>query len=1105
VNNGELRKVVWKFDNLHHTQGLPFQARLYVMLNSLTERANMSWSESGGKRDGIDPGGSDSGERRYATVLFADLVGFTAFSEHHGEEAAYSLMRRLLDVMTDAVRRHGGTVKSFTGDGLMALFGVPIAFEDAAMRACRASLDIQNRVALDAPDIEAKFGLRPQMRIALNTGPIITDGVKSGEDTGINAIGDTVNLAARLQTLAEPGAVVLSEATYRLVRGLVEVHPVGEHEIKGKSERQRIYRLNGVRHSAMRFDRSVSIGLTAYVGRSRELEALERAFESRRQGIRVVEIVGEPGIGKSRLIHEFRERIGDQRAFVLLGSCNSDGQQVPFLPLIDIVRGSFRVSEGEVESAIARKLDKGLSLLGLSSEQNLGLLLHLLGLKAPEGVLKGLDGVLIGLRTRDLLLRLLQERCRLTPVIMLLEDLHWIDKVSQEVLGHIIASEEDASLLIVQTCRPEYKAPWQGHSRVATLKLEPLTTAETSQIVRYRLGVDDLPVEIAKLVTDKAEGNPLFAEEIVSFLIERGVVQRATKGIDNLSAAAALLPASIQSLLSARVDRLNLADRSLAQAASVIGRRFSRDLLASVTHSDDIDARLSAIHALDIIYPDVISGEFVFKHALVRDALYTSLLQQPRSALHLAIATEIEQRSGNRLTEVAEALALHYGETECAEKWYLYLVMAGEKSLGVYSLGEAEQYFQRALSLVEEKPKCTDDAGFINLLTDVAHLLSMTSEPVRTARLIERHRPRIESLGDSPQSVIVLTYGCFAAFSMSRFRAGFEAAKQLMAMALRLDDDRSKAYARAALVYANSVLAESDPEEIERYAEMGINEADRTEDAYLRALTRVSGAWHFFCRGLTERGRQLAVELQTRGRARGDPESAALGEWILGLLDNIDERYADALVHADECIRVSLTPLDREVGFLVKGFALVVSGNVSEGMKLLVEHRQRALASEFIFPRALTDPAVALGMVLEGDFSGGVRFLERSIEDQSKFEANTSRDFSRILLAEIYIGLLVPKTRAPILIVLRNLPFLVKTSLTGRKRAIALLLEARLNPMFSEVGYHRARIDADLAILYKLAKRTHEADNYFRQARVVAEKLGAKGLLAKIDAASAST
>jgi hypothetical protein len=747
-----------------------------------------------------------------------------------------------------------------------------------------------------------------------------------------------------------------------------------------------------------------------------------------------------------------------------------------------------------------------LGLLGLASEQNLGLLLHLLGLKAPEGALRGLDGVLIGLRTRDLLLRLLQERCRLTPVIMVLEDLQWIDSVSQEVLGRIIASEEDAPLLIVQTYRPEYKAPWQSHSHVTTLKLEPLTRTDTTQIVRSRFGVDDLPVEIAKLVTDKAEGNPLFAEEIVSFLIERGVVQRATKGIDySLGAVAALLPTSIQSLLSARVDRLTPANRSLAQAASVIGRRFSRDLLASVTSSDDIDARLSAIRALDIIYPDAISGEFVFKHALVRDALYTSLLQQARSALHLAIATEIEQRSANRLTEVAEALALHYGQTEYADKWFIYLVMAGEKSLGVYSLGEAEQYLQRALSLVEDRPTCTDDAGFIKLLADMSYLLSNTSEPIRIARLIERHGRRIQSLGDSPQSVIVLTNGCFAAFSMSRFRSGLEAAEQVMEMALRLDDDRSKAYARAALVHANSVLAEGDPEEIERHAHMGIEEGDRTEDGTLQRLTRLAAAWHFVCRGLTDRGRRLAVELQTRGRTRGDPGSAALGLWILGLLDIIDERYDDAVIRADECIQISLTPLTREAGFLIKGFAQIVSGSVSEGMKLLADQRPRGLAKENMFARSLTDPAVALGMLLEGDFSGGVRFLERSIEYQSKFENNTHRDFSRILLAEIYIELLAPKKKAPILVVLKNLPFLIKTALTGRKKATALLLEARKNSMFSEVGYHRARIDADLAILYKLAKRRDESDGYFKQARVIAENLGAEALLTKIDAWSAST
>ena len=381
------------------------------------------------------------GERRQVTVLFADLVGFTAFSERSGEEAAFAVMRRVAGMMTAIVEEQGGSVRNFTGDGIMALFGVPIALEDAPLRACRAALTIHDRIASVASDMVATYGIRPQLRIGINTGPAVVAKVPSGHSTTVTALGDTVNLASRLQALARPEGVLLSEATERLVQGLTETEAAGEHEIKGKSERQRVFRLFGLREGASRFDVALSRGLTSYIGRSRELETLDRRLGESSAGLRVVDVVGEPGIGKSRLLHEFRGRLSDRRVFVLAGSCSPDGQQTPFRPFIEVVRGSFRVKMGEAEPDVLRKLDKGLEALGLASELNLGLLLNLLGLAPPPGALKGLDGTLIGLRTRDLLLALLHARCRITPVILLLEDLHWIDTVSEELLSRLLSME----------------------------------------------------------------------------------------------------------------------------------------------------------------------------------------------------------------------------------------------------------------------------------------------------------------------------------------------------------------------------------------------------------------------------------------------------------------------------------------------------------------------------------------------------------------------------------------------------------------------------------------------------------------------------------------
>jgi class 3 adenylate cyclase len=277
-------------------------------------------------------------ERRQVTVLFTDMVGFTSFSERSGEEAAYTLMRSLSKLMDEAVREQGGVVQGFTGDGIMGVFGAPVAFEDAPLRACRAALSILQRLGAAGPDFESKHGVQPQLRIGLNTGAAVVGQVQEGAGAGVTVLGDTVNFAARLQAMAEPDSVFMSEAMHRLVQGMVEATFAGDHQIKGKAEPQKAYRLNALREGATRFTAAVSRGLSTFVGRERELEVLERALDKACSQICVVDLVADAGMGKSRLLHEFRQRIGKHRAVVLPGSCSPDGQQTPFLSFIEVVR-----------------------------------------------------------------------------------------------------------------------------------------------------------------------------------------------------------------------------------------------------------------------------------------------------------------------------------------------------------------------------------------------------------------------------------------------------------------------------------------------------------------------------------------------------------------------------------------------------------------------------------------------------------------------------------------------------------------------------------------------------------------------------------------------
>jgi predicted ATPase len=559
--------------------------------------------------------------------------------------------------------------------------------------------------------IETSYGLRPWLRIGINTGLAVVARVEAGHSVGVTALGDTTNLAARLQALAEPGAVFLSEAVQQLVAGMVQSRFVGEHQIKGKAEPQLVYRLEAICQGAQRFDAAVSRGLTSYFGRDREVETLQRLLAKIRAGIQVIDISGEPGIGKSRLLHEFRQRIGKANVSILSGSCSLEDQQTPFLPFIEIVRKSFRLVAGEDQMEVARKLDDGLKALGIASAKNLGLLINLLGLKPPEDSLHGMDGALIGFRTRDLLQQFLQVRCQISPVVMAIEDLHWIDSASEELLGQMATIPERLPLMILHTRRPEYRPPWLGRAEISHLPLEPLSEAETAHIIEVRFGANALPEELRRLVSAKAEGNPLFAEELVSFLLERGVVRRGAGGlIFDAATVASTLPASLQSLLAARVDRLSPVDRFVLQAAAVIGRRFDADLLAVVVGlSDDIEAPLAAMQALDLVRRDDKAEAYTFKHALMRDAVYGSLLKSAGAVLHLKIAEEVERRSANRLPEVAELLAYHYGRTSRADKAFEYLAAAGRKSLAVYSLDEAEQYCRKALHLIDTTPGWAPD------------------------------------------------------------------------------------------------------------------------------------------------------------------------------------------------------------------------------------------------------------------------------------------------------------------------------------------------------------------------------------------------------------
>jgi class 3 adenylate cyclase/tetratricopeptide (TPR) repeat protein len=1045
-----------------------------------------------------------SGERRQVTVLFADMVGFVEVSERIGEDATFSLIRQIYELLTAAIKDQGGWAKDFTGDGVMALFGASEALEDAPLRACRAGLSIHQRLSAAASTFESQFGIRPQMRIGVNSGLAVVAKIFS-QDATVTALGDTVNLASRLQKLAEPGAVYLSESTRRLIEGQAETAFVGDFNIRGKSDPQKVYRLVSVRPGTSRFETSVFRGLSAYVGRERELQVLERSLAEARRKVCIIDIVAEPGMGKSRLLYEFRRRLNDGRAFLLQGSCSPDGRQTPFRTFIEVVRDLFQIGILEPEGEVRRKIEQGLASLELNSAQTHGLLLNMIGLKPPDGALSGLDGVLIRMRTREILQRLLEARCRRSSVALLIEDIHWIDRASEDVLSRIASDDARLGLLILHTRRPEYQPPWSGGPSVTALRLDPLSAEDIQRLVQTRLGVDAMPQPLARIVTEKAEGNALFAEEIASFLIENNVLRVSNGALEfDLGKTTTLLPASIQLLLSARVGSLAAEDREVLQVASVIGRSFDYELLAAIVgRSRDLMPHLAAAEAADLLRYDSAAHDFSFKHVLLRDALYDSMLASRRAELHLRVAHELERRRANQLIEVAEILAHHYSFTEEAGKTFEYRCLSARKSLGVYSLEEAEKHFREALAVLDRTPGCVGDEAFANAVAGLLEVLHLKGDVREEKSVADRYLPKLEQAAASPQFVFALHIQSMILAHAYEFERAEATSRRALEIALQIGDARAAGYARHALMFCSTLLGRWSLDDAERFGAELIANAEQVGDNYLLNWAYWSVAWDYLFRGLIAEARVWAHKLIESGRQRDDRRTLAMAYWTLGWIDLAGERFEEAIRDASECIKTAVTRFDVVTGNYVKATAELLSGQIENALTRLQEQREWLETNGWVFSANGADCSIGTALALGGRVKEAIRYLNRAITVSDEHGDVYAATWNRIALAEIYLAIVANSGKPSLRVLTANLGAIVTGKLRGAQRALVLLEQARNGRQVHEQGVLRARIDFDVGLLLERTRQFDVARQRLLAARAAAETQDVPPMVARIDVALA--
>ncbi|HLK12911.1 MAG TPA: adenylate/guanylate cyclase domain-containing protein [Candidatus Binatia bacterium] len=922
--------------------------------------------------------GAVDGERKQVTVLFCDLAGSTAIAARLDPEEWHDLLERYLDLAFAEIYRREGIVNQLAGDGLMALFGAPVAHEDAPARAVEAALAIQDAIGrLNAGDLAGRdLALRP--RIGVHTGPVVVGTVGNDLKMDYTALGDTTNLASRLEGLAPPGGILISEATERLVRGAFRLLPRGPLAVKGRAEAVPAFEVLGRSEGATPMAIAAGRGLTPFVGRAQELAQLEACYRAAVTGrAQVVAVVGDAGSGKSRLLWELREKIGGAPVTFFEARCSALDQSVPYLPFLTMLRRHFGITRGEPAERACERIAERVRCWDPALDRAHPHLCRLLALPVEEA--PGHDAERLEPETFATIARLVHAESERAPVVMLVEDLHWIDGPSRQLLESAVARLEQERVMLVVTHRPDYEGSWRPGGAFTQLRLHPLPDAEATTMIRAVAG-GTLPAELERRILDKAEGSPFFTEEITRALVEAGLVTagdgraRLTRPVEDIH-----IPGTVQEVVAARLDRLGGDAKRVAQVAAVLGRQFARGQLEELLAGEGIDVgaeleelvRRGVLHRQSFLSPD----EFRFGESVTQEVAYESLLLKQRRQLHERVGRMLEA-SGGAGAEHSALVAHHFARSDDREKAITALLRAAADAERVPSYGTAAHLYRQAWELAEAGLSA-DAAGRHHgwVLEATRGFCRVTvihgpGERSDAQRAAERGRTLARALED-PEALAELSlyHGIMATFGDPReFAAGIATIEEALAIAQRaglaLQGFRiSRGLGLAYLLDGRFALAERTLTWVVAELEH-LGHAERLTDLYLGSRT-VRDAVLFHgddlerALGLLRETHDLAVRAGNRtveGHAAG---SAAQVYFLWG-------RYAEAREWAERAIAIAEAISDRSTIASVAGVALVAAVErgepvAAERYLALIDLGLAALGVTALNHRFVLDALLAVG------------------------------------------------------------------------------------------------------------------------------------------------
>ncbi len=991
------------------------------------------------------------GERKQVTILFADMKGSMELLADRDPEEARKLLDPVLELMMDAVHRYEGTVNQVMGDGIMALFGAPIAHEDHAVRAAYAALDMQTALRRYAEKVLRSDGVAVKIRVGLNSGEVVVRAIGSDLRVDYTAVGQTTHLAARMEQLANPGAIFLTAHTVRLAEGYIEVKPLGPVPVKGLDALVEVYEMVAAGPLHSRLHAAAARGLTRFVGRETELERLREALEHAGAGHgQVVAIVGEPGVGKSRLVWEVTHSHRTHGWSIVRASSVSYGNATPYLPLIELLKGYFKIQARDDHRDIREKVMGKLLTLDEALKPGLPALLGLLDVPLEDPEWLALDPPRRRQRTLDMVKRLLLRESQVQPLLAIFEDLHWIDTETQALLDGLVESVPTARVLLLVNYRPEYGHPWSGKTYYTQLRLDPLPPERAEELLQTLLGNDRSLVPLARLLVQRTEGNPFFLEESVRTLAETGVLAgergayELAKRLDDIQ-----VPATVQAVLAARIDRLPPEEKALLQTAAVIGKDVPYPLLEAIADlpEDDLRRSLADLQAGEFLYEATLFPDlaYTFKHALTHEVAYGGLLQERRRALHGRVVQAIERLSADRLPEHVEHLAHHAFRGAMWDKAVSYLRQAGARALARSAHREAAARFEQAVEAVERLPR---DADTIRISIDLRVDLRTALYPLGEVDRIRHH-----------------------------LHVGERLATEM--------GDQSR-MGRMVAFQAHLAWSAGDPSRAIELAERALALADDTRDLGLRVLATffLGQACHAhgdYRRGievLTTNLEQLPAEMVGERFGMALPASVVTRAWLALCLADVG-RFGEAQARADEAVRITRTVAPQPYSDFHSQWAVggvcALKGDLASAIPALERAVEVARHGNLHLMAAAGMGRLGYAYLLAGRIQEAIAGLEQAVAQGAAHNFSfVGHSHALVLLAEAR---------------LRNDEVSEAENLAGR--ALELCRgrrqrgwEADSLRVLAEIAAHPARLDADKAL------------SHYREALTLAGQLGMRPLVA---------